>query len=162
MSGLVEKTKIVSGGNGLANSGGVAGDRVSMKGYHHLTVIVDMAPASGSDTAAITLKQSKTVDDSPSTEKALAFTYAWKNADVSASDALVKTTYSSSITTSNAAKHEMYVLEIEAAMLDTNNDFDCVRVDVTDPGSVSTPTCVTYILSEPRYASQLPPSAIIN
>jgi hypothetical protein len=159
---LVERTKIINGGIGLANSGGLAGDRISMKNYNHLTVIVDLAPASGTDPAAITLKQSKTVDDSPSTEKALAFTRAWKNEDVSASDALVKTTYSSSIATSAAAKHEQFVLEVEAAELDVANGFDCVRADVTDPGSVSTPCCITYILSEPRYASATPPSAIVD
>jgi hypothetical protein len=159
---LVERSKIVNGGIGLANAGGLAGDRISLKDYNHLTVIVDIAPASGTDPATITLKQSKTVDDSPSTEKALAFTRAWKNADVSQSDTLVKTGYSSSIATSAEAKHEQFVLELDAAELDVENGYDCVRADVTDPGSVSTPCAMTYILSEPRYANATPPSAIVD
>jgi hypothetical protein len=44
-----------------------------------------------------------------------------------------------------------YVIEIEASMLDVEAGFDCVRVQVEDPGAAALGAAV-YILSEPRYA----------
>ena len=161
---LAEQTKIVNGGGPvLLNTAGIAGDTVSLKHYNHLTAIVSLAPASGTDTAAITLKQNTNVGNSPADEKALAFSWVWKNGATGTSDALVKTAVTAnSITPSGAAANEMYVMDIDAADLDVANGFDCVRVDVTDPGSVSTPASVIYILSEPRYAQATPPSAIVD
>lgn len=160
---LVQETKIVSGGGPvLLNTAGIAGDYVSMKNYNHLTVIVGLTPASGTDTAAITLKQNTNVGNSPADEKALAFTRAWRCPVSTSVDALTETTYASSITTSAAAAQEMFVLEVDGADLDVANGFDCVRADITDPGAVSTPAFVLYILSEPRYAQATPPSAIVD
>lgn len=161
---LVEQTKIVNGGGPvLLNTAGITGDTVSLKNYNHLTVIVSLAPASGTDTAAITLRQNTNVGNSPANEKALAFSSVWRNGATGTSDALVKTAVTAdSVTTSAAAANEMYVIEIDAADLDEAGGFDCVRVNVTDPGAVSTPASVLYILSEPRYAQATPPSAIID
>lgn len=159
---LAEQAKIVLGAIGLANAGATTGDYVSMKNYNHLTVILAIAPASGTDTAAITMKQATNVGNTLSDEKALTFTSMWKNADNSLTDTLVKTTVASSITTSAVAKSELFVIEIDAADLDVANGFDAVRVDVTDPGAVSTPLCAIYILSQARYAQATPPSAILD
>ena len=160
----VQESKIVLGGLALLNTAGftagAAADYVSMKNYNHLTVIVGLAPAVGTDTAAITLKQASAVAGTG--EKALAFTRAWR-CPVSASvDELTETTYANSITTSAVAALELFVLEIDAADLDVANGFDCVRADVTDPGVNSTPAFVLYRLSEPRYAQATPPSAIVD
>ncbi len=166
---LVERTKIVQGALALLNTAGLdgstylLGDYVSLKNYGHLTVIVELVPASGTDTSALTLKQATAVAGTG--EKALPQQWVWYNSDVSASDTLVKTAVvSNSVTTSNAAKNEMFVFEVDVndGNLDIANDFDCVRVNMTDPGSVSTPVAVTYILSEPRFASATPPTAITD
>lgn len=160
---LVEKTKIVLGALGLANAGITSGDRVSMKNYGRLAVILAIDPDSGTDVAAVTLLQSKTVDDSPSTEKPLAFTRMWKNGDTSLSDALVETTVSSNtFNTSNAAKRELFVMEVSADDMDVENGFDCVRIGVSDPGSVATPMAVLYVLYQSRYSGSTPPSAIVD
>ena len=75
---LVQETKIVSGGGPvLLDTAGITGDYVSMKNYHHLTVVVGLTPASGTDTAAITLKQAS--DVAGTGEKSLDFTRAWRN-----------------------------------------------------------------------------------
>lgn len=161
---LVQDTKIVHGQLALLNTagftGGAAADYVSMKNYNHLTVIVGLAPASGTDTAAITLKQAS--DVAGTGEKALAFTRAWRCPASSSVDTLTETTYASSITTSAVAALELFVLEVDGADLDVAGGFDCVRADVTDPGAVSTPAYVLYILGESRYGQATPPSAIVD
>lgn len=158
---LVQETKIVSGGGPvLLDTAGITGDYVSMKNYHHLTVVVGLTPASGTDTAAITLKQAS--DVAGTGEKALDFTRAWRNPTSTSNDTLTETVYASSITTSAVAAKELFVLEIDAADLDTLNGFDCVRANVTDPGVVSTPAFVLYILSGSRFAQEIPPSAIVG
>lgn len=158
---LVQEKKIVMGGGPvLLNTAGLAGDYVSMKNYNHLTVIVALTPASGTDTAAITLKQAS--DVAGTGEKALAFTKAWRCPVSTSVDALTETAYSSSITTSATAVQELFVLEIDAPDLDVANGFDCVRVDITDPGSVSTPAVAIYILGESRFAQATPPSPIVD
>ena len=131
-----------------------------MKHYNHLTVVVGLTPASGTDTAAITLKQA--TDVAGTGVKALAFTRAWRNPVSTSNDTLTETAYASSITTSAVAAQEMFVLEINGEDLDVAGGFDCVRVDITDPGAVSTPAFALYILSEPRFAQETPPSAIVD
>lgn len=166
MGKLVESSKIVLGQLALLNTAGfttsAAADYVSMKKYDHLVVIIGLAPASGMDTAVITLKQATDVDNSKLDEKALAFTSAWRCPYSSIMDALTETTYASSITTSAAAEAELFVLEVDSQDLDLAGGFYCVRADVTDPGSVSTPAFCLYILSGCRYQSEPLPSAIID
>lgn len=160
---LVENAKIVLGAVGLANAAAIDGDRVSMKDYGRCAIILAIAPASGTDVTAVTLKQSKTVDNSPSTEKALGLTRMWKNADVTLADALVETTVAANtFNTSAAAKTELFVIEIDQNDLDVDNEFDCVRVALSDPGSVSTPVAAIYVLYQPRYSGATPPSAIVD
>lgn len=161
---LVQDTKIVHGQLALLNTAGfttsAAADYVSMKHHNHLTVIIGLAPASGTDTAAITLKQATAVAGTG--EKALAFTRAWRCPASTSVDTFTETTYASSITTSAVAALELFVIEIDGEELDVAGGFDCVRADVTDPGSVSTPAYCLYILSEPRYAQAIPASAIVD
>lgn len=162
MEKMVEEKKIILSNLALLNSAAFTGDYVSMKNWDHLTVIVGLAPASGTDTAAITLKQATDVGNSASDEKALAFTSAWRCPSSTTVDALTKTTYASSITTSATAVLELFVLEVDAADLDVAGGFDCVRADVTDPGAVSTPAFVLYILGRGRFQQATPPSAIVD
>lgn len=160
---LVENTKIVLSDILLLNTAGLTGDRVSMKGYKRAAVIIALAPASGTDVAAVTMKQSKTVDDSPSTEKALSFSKMWKVADATLADALVQTVVASdTFNTSATAKKELFVIEILDTDLDINNEFDCIRVAIADPGSVSTPATAIYVLYEAKFRAATPPSAIVD
>lgn len=153
---LVENVKVVLGAIGLANAGAIDGDRVSLKNYGKLAILLAIDPASGTDVTAVTLKQSKTVDDSPSTEKELAFTKVWKNGDTGLSDALVETAVSNNtFNTSALAASELFVIEIDSNDLDVENGFDCVRIALTDPGSVSTPVAAIYVLYQARYAPPL-------
>ncbi len=160
---LVENTKIVLGDVKLLDGGALATDRVSMKGYERCAVILALDPASGTDVTAITMKQSKTVDNSPSSEKALSFTKVYKNGDTSVSDTLVETAVvANTFNTSNSAKKELFVIEILQTDLDIDNDFDCIALNATDPGSVSTPGAVIFVLYNARYKGATPPTAITD
>lgn len=160
---LVENTKIVLGGLALLNTAGLAGDYVSMKEYRKVAIIFGLAPASGTDVSAVTVKQAKTVDNSPSTEKALAFTTVYKNGAPGTSDALVEMAVTAgTFNTSAVAALELYVIEIDQADLDINNGFDCIRLAMADPGSVSTPAFCLYVCYGAKQKSATPPSAIVD
>lgn len=162
---IIDNTKIVLAGLGLLNSGGIAGDRFSMKNYSRVAVVIGLAPASGTDPSAVTLKQSKSVDNSPVTEKALAFSKMYKNGAPGTSDTLVETAVTSdTFSTSALAALELYVIEVDEQDLDIDNGFDCIRVDMTDPGSVSTPAFALYIGYEGKYLGGVDrtPSAITD
>lgn len=163
---LIDDTKVVlAGGPVLLNTAGIAADYFSMKNYKRCMVIIALTPASGTDVSAVTLKQAKTVDNSPATEKALSFTKVFKNGAPDTSDRLVETAVTNdTFNTSAVAAKELYVIEVMDTDLDVANDFDCFRVNMTDPGSVSTPAVVTYIGYEARNPADVSraPSAIID
>lgn len=161
----VESLKFVQGaGPVLLNSGAITGDYFSLKNHRRLLIRLALAPASGTDIAAVTLKQAKTVDNSPVTEKALSFSRMWRQLpDVS--DALVETAVTSdTFNTSATAQKEVFYIEVQATDLDLANSFDCVRINVTDPGSVSTPCDVLMIGYEGKFntAADNQPSAITD
>jgi archaellin len=160
---MIDEMKIVPmGGPVLLNAAGITGVRVSMKNYSRLGILLQVTPASGTDPAAVTLKQSKTVADSPSTEKALSFTKVYKcvSGDTWAEVAVTNDTFN----TSNAAVAESFFLEIDENDLDVNNGFDCVRINVADPGSVSTPAVATGFLYQAKFKSAVAtqPSSIVD
>lgn len=161
---MVENTRINVSDLVLANTADNSGKAISMKNYGHLTIIVSLRPASGTDTCAITLKQATAVGNfGGASEKTLAFTDVWKISDQSSSDTPVRTTVvGNSITTSALAAWETYIIEVDQQTLDINNDYDCVNVRVTDPGAVSTPMTIVTILTEPKYSGVTMPSAIID
>ncbi len=149
---LIEAVKIVTmGGPVLLNTAGITGTRVSMKGYRRLALVISLAPASGTDVSAVTLKQSKTVADSPSTEKALSFTKMYRQA-IATSDLFTETAVvADTFNTSATAVAETFVIEVDETDLDINNGFDCVRVAMSDPGSVSTPATVLALLYQAKF-----------
>lgn len=154
---LVENTKIISAilpkdWTGAASTG----DYVSLKNYAHLTIIIQTGAWAGG-TSAITITQSLTV--AAGSEKALAFTKQWN--DVSTTGTLVETAVTSSTFTIGTA-NKLYVIEVDADTLDVAGGFDVVTVKGATPGSNADLYGAIYILSKPRYAQALPPSAIID
>lgn len=159
---LVENMKIVAGLYPIDTTGAaVTGDYVSMKNYGHLTVIIKTGVLTSSDAMAVTLKQATAVAGTG--EKALAFSKYW--AATANDDTFTATTATSN--TFNIADTDdarMFVLEVDAADLDTANNFDCVRVGISSPGAHAALVDVTYILSKPRFAGSGTslPSAIVD
>jgi hypothetical protein len=158
---LAEVAKIVAGGAGLLNSGGLTGRLVSMARFRRVQIQVYLKPASGTDPAAITLTQRKSTDESPTSEKTLPFTKARRQRPGTSDDNEIISVSNNSITTSAAAAEELYTIDVDSDSLDVANGFDCVRANVSDPGSVSTPASITYIGYDAGYAAADPPSAVV-
>lgn len=118
---------------------------VSLRDYDHLTVLISVKNATTVTGSAITLKQATAV--AATGEKALAFTTYWRNIDTATSDIFAEATATSNTFTTDStdSKNLLYVLEVDAADLDVQNNFDCVRVG-TGNATAATLT-VAYILS---------------
>lgn len=140
--------------NGLSNKAvsSVTPDYVSLKNYQHATVYISLRTATGSAAGAITLKQATAV--AGTSEKALGFSYQWANTNADAAETLTKTAVTSD-TFNNAGtanNEELYVIEVDADTLDTDNGFDCFRVALAD--MTATTATVIYVLSQPRCIDQ--------
>lgn len=134
-------------------------DIVSLKNFGHATIIIQTGAWAGG-TAAVTLNQAKTVAGGSS--KALSFAKMWTNKAAVTSDLLTETAVVSdtfNLDTANA----MYVIEVDAASLDLQNDFDCLQLAVASPGANADIYGAIFVLQAPnRYAGSSPPSAIVD
>jgi hypothetical protein len=108
----------------------------------------------------ITLKQATAV--AGTSEKALAFTKMYANADAVASDTLVETAVAANTFTTQAVdnKNSVYLIDVPAESLDVANGFDCVRVDVL--ASVASVAAVLYRLWGARHAPAFAVPAITD
>lgn len=158
---LIDTHKIVTGcpPAALTSTAG-DGDYVSLKNYAKLTIVIVVDNGSTVTGGAVTLLQAKTV--AAGSEKPLGFTKAWRNIDTGASDTLAEFAVESDTFTTDTtnAKNLLYVIEVDAADLDVDNDFDCVRIDVASMANAV--GAVLYILHPSRYASPLAISAITD
>jgi hypothetical protein len=156
---LVETFKFVNALGSVVPSTSTP-DYVSLKDYQHFTAVINVKNATTVTGSAITLKQATAV--AGTSEKALSFSKVWANTDVAASDTLVETTVTSDTFTTAAvnSKEMQYIIEVDAASLDTNNGFDCIRVGTGDATAAT--VSVTYILSGARYQQATPPAAITD
>jgi len=161
---LEESVKPIMMSNGvvLLNSGAITGDYVSFKEYRRCSVIIALTPASGTDVSAVTLKQAKTVENSPVTEKELPFTRMKRYTPGTSEDPVETVVVGNTFNTSAAAVSEMFQIDVDENMLDINNGFDCFRVNVTDPGSVSTPAVVLGLMYEAKHKPDPLPAATSN
>lgn len=156
---LLDKAKIVMGLAPRTPSSDEP-DYVSLKGYGKATVLIlvdNGDTVTGSD---IALKQATAVDGSD--EKTLGFDTVFANEDTADSDELVETTVSSDTFTTDDTngKNLVYAIEIDAADLDQDNDFDCIRADTGNGTNMV--LAVAYILHAPRYAPTLDVSAVTD
>jgi len=136
-------------------------DCVSMKGAARMVVIIAVDNASTVTALTVTLKQRNTTIAATG-EKALEFDWVYVNSDAGASDTLVKTAVTSNTfdTSTTDNKNLLYVIPIEASMLDVANNFDCVRVDVT--GNANSVAAGLYVMEGIRYKGGLPRQSFIT
>ena len=155
---LIDKAKIVTGVAPVALT--ADGDFVSLKNHARLTIIISIDNGSTVTGTAVTVDQAQ--DVSATGVKELAFTKMWAITDVAASATLTETAVpSNTFTTSTTnAKNLLYVIEIDAADLDTDNNFDCVRVGCAS--AANSVGCVLYILHGERYAPSIAKTAITD
>jgi hypothetical protein len=156
---LVESTKIVVGLAPITPSTSTP-RRVSLKDYRRVTAIITVDNGATVTGSAITLHQSTAV--AGTSEKALAFTKAWRNIDVDAGDALSEFAVTSNTFTTDTtnARNLLYVIEIDAADLDTENGFDVVRVGTGNGANMV--AAVTYVMHGGRHAGDTLPTVITD
>ena len=142
--------------DGVAPSGTPLGneDYVSMKGWDQIAIVLHADNATTVTGSVVTVKQATAVAGTG--EKALSFATMYANEDTATNDTLVKTAVVSDTFTTVATNNlnSLYVIEIKAADMDTENDFDCIRVDLTDPTAQD--IGALYLLSRGRYQGGLP------
>jgi hypothetical protein len=156
---LSERNKIVFGLAPVDITGAAkTGVYVSMKNYRHLAIIIQCGVLGA--TAAVTLKQAKTVAGTD--EKALSFTKYYISGVLGSSDALTEVAVASNtFDISATGDGKLIIIDVDADSLDVNNGFDCVNVNIANPGTSSF-LSILEILTEPRYANDAMPSAIVD
>lgn len=132
------------------------GDYISLKMYDKLVFVIQTGAWAGG-TSAITLEQATAVAGTAS--KALAFVDY--SDDVTVSGTQAKKAATSNTFTIGAA-NSLYVIEINAGMLDIANGFDCVTIKGASPGANADFYGVTCYASGSRYQGDAQPSAIID
>ena len=158
---LVDTVKPVMGcaPAALASTAG-DGDYVSMKNFRRCTVLISVLNATTVTGGDVTLKQATAVAGTG--EKELAFDKAYRNIDCAAGDTMAEFDVLSSTFTTDAtnSKRLLYAIEIDAASLDIDNGFDCLRVDVASMASAV--GSVVYLLHGGRYNPPLALPAITD
>lgn len=156
---LVETAKIVVGLAPITPSTSTP-DRVSLKDYRRVTAIITVDNGNTVTGSAITLHQATTV--AGGSEKAIAFTKAYRNIDVDAGDTLSEFAVTSNTFTTDStnAKNLLYVIEVDAADLDTENGFDVFRVGTGNGANMV--LSVVYILHGGRFQGDTLPTVITD
>jgi hypothetical protein len=85
----------------------------------------------------------------------------WSNLDTAASDTLVRQADAVNYTTDAGVKNKQVLFEIDPASLDLANLFDCVYLS-TGASNVANLTAALAILTDLRFGSATPPSAIVD
>jgi hypothetical protein len=169
MTRLIDEVQIASGFVPVdTQTASNPGDVVSLKNYAHLTVLFFKAAGTAGDDPVLTFEQATDVAFGTSKNLAVIDEY-WRKegADLTAIGTFTRVTQSASqtvtLSATSAESQGIYVFEIDAADLDVDNGYDCVRVTVADTGSAGAQLgCMLYLLSGARNASDVLPSAIVD
>jgi hypothetical protein len=159
MKTIPQTMKIVVGAISATDAAGRSTDIVCLKNYGKCTVIVDIVQGHATP-PALALMQATNVAGSGGKVLTNAVPI-WANQDISATDTLVRQTDAVGFSTSAALANKQVVFDVDPRSLDVENGFDCLYL-TTGASNVANLTHVTFLLSEPRYNSATPPSAIID
>jgi len=157
MKNLPEIFKIVQGTSPVTTNGGVTGDYVSLKNAVKCTVVVNLTQAVGHATV-LSISESPLVSGDGS-QAMTATQKVWQNADVAASDALVKAADAASVTVAADVKHKQIVMEIDPSKLTAG--YDCIAAVLSDSSQATNFASIDYFI-ETRYPQATPPAAIID
>lgn len=153
---LSEECKIINAGPPFdANGGGLDGVYINMENYKQFTAIVQLGVTAG--TPVITVEKDA---DGSGSGSAITFHYRVCATAYNASggDTLAADTTSASLTVS-ATDNIYYVIEVDADEIGPSYPF--IRVRVSDTGA-SDLASIVYILSGPRYAMNVAPTALVS
>jgi len=153
---LAEEGQVLQSSVPYDSQGGAqAGDWISMKNYNHLTYIISRNAGTGTDNLVVTLDQSTDVANSLSDSQTLNITEWYEKTGTQTGVGTFThhtQTAADGFTSDNPTTASLYVIEIDRAMLDVDDGFDCVSLAIADTGSAGAQlTSVIAVLSEARY-----------
>jgi len=129
----------------------VTGTAVNMANYGKLMIVISQGAWAGG-TPAVTLTQATV--EAFTDEKSLAMDYYWTK--LAGASITTKTAITSDTFNLPATANTVTVLQIDASDLDSDNEFNWVRVNIASPGANADLISVFYILGEPDYVSSIP------
>lgn len=154
---LPEEFKIVNGTPVVTTNGAVTGDYISLKDAIRVTIVCELLQAV-SHATALGIKEATAV--APTGAVAVtAVQKIWKNADVSASDTLVRGTDAATVAATAGATNQQLVIQFDPATL--SDGFDCIAATLTASSQSTNYATITYII-QTRYKQATPPAAITD
>lgn len=140
------------------------GDWVSMKNYRKCLVVLHKGIGTAGQDPIFRLQQAS--DVSGTGAKDLQFTRIYSKVGtqtgIGTFTVTTQTAATSYTAAASAAAEAIIAVEIDAAQLDADNGFDCIRLDIADVGAAAQIGGALYILFDPRFASESMPSAIAD
>lgn len=157
MMNFVEKYKVVNGTPVATTNGAIDCDYISLKDALRVIIVAELLQAA-THTTALGVDEAKTVAGAGSAA-VTAVQKIWKNADVSATDTLVKGTDAATVVATAGVTNQQLIMEFDPATL--SSGFDCIRATLDDSSEATNFAVVTYYI-ETRYPQETPPTAITD
>ena len=157
MLNFVEKYKVVNGSPVATTNGGITADYISVKNAHRVIILVELLQAV-SHTTALTVNVATDVAATGATAM-VAVQKIWKNADVSATDTLVRGTDAVTVLATAGATNQQLVMEVDVAALAAG--YDCIAAVLDNSAQATNFATITYFI-ETRYPQATPPTAITD
>lgn len=156
---LPQQLKIVEAMAPATDAAGRSSDIINLKNAGKAYILVSLTQGNA---ATVTLTPMQAQDVAGTGAKVLANAVPiWSNLDTATSDTLVRRADAVNYTTDAALKNKQVVFEIDPALLDINNGFDCVYF-TTGASNVANITAAVFLLTDLRYGQETPPSAIVD
>lgn len=152
-----EKYKVVNGQPILTTNGAKVCDYISLKNARRVIIIAEMLQSASHATALGVNVATNVAAGSAAAMTALM--PVWKNADVSASDTLVKSADAATIACTAGTTNQELVMEIIPERLPAG--FDCIAATLASSGEATNFASVTYLI-EAKYPAATPPAAITD
>ena len=153
---LTEEMKIVQALEPATDAAGRTADYVSLKNINMAWIVLHITQGNAA-TIAITVEKATAVAPTGST----AITEVvpiWVNADLAASDTLVKQTSAVAFTTDAGVKHKQVIFQIDPALLGPTFDVITVKTGASDIANI---TSAQYYLVT-AYKQATPPTALTD
>jgi hypothetical protein len=156
---LVNQAKVVEGIAPAADAAGRSSRIVSLKNCAKAFVVVHITQGNAA-TIALTLMQAQDVAGTAAKVLTNAIPI-YSDLDTATSDGLIRRTDGVNYTTDAAVKNKIVVFEVDPALMDVTNGFDCLYF-TTGASNVANITQGFIIETGLRYEQTLPPSAIVD
>ncbi len=134
-------------------NGGISSDYLCLKNINRCYLLVSLTQAVGHATG-IDVMQATAVAGTGAKVMGKVMPI-WANEDVAASDALTQQTAAVTYNVAATVKNKLVVFQVDPALLDTDNDFDCINV-LVDDSSQATNFCSIVALCEMKYQGSVP------